>query len=153
MSINSTTLCILLSSLSFFAYVLSYFINPHMKSEFKRFNLEKTGLLIIILQFLGAVGLLVGLEINIILIISSLGLALLMFLGLAVRIKLKDSLWISLPALFYMSLKLITIKRITRQQDLPHWRVPPYNPAPSAYPRCWQSHSYNVPCNPNLLSW
>ena len=62
------------------------------------------GLLIIILQFLGAAGLLVGLEFNIILIISSLGLALLMFLGLSVRIKLKDSLWISLPAFFYMSL-------------------------------------------------
>tara|TARA_Y100000385_G_scaffold10134_1_gene10469 strand:- start:156 stop:416 length:261 start_codon:yes stop_codon:yes gene_type:complete len=75
-----------------------------MKSEFKRFNLEKMGLLIIILQFLGASGLLVGLKINIILIISSLGLALLMFLGLSVRIKLKDSLWISLPAFFYMSL-------------------------------------------------
>ena len=66
MIINSTTLCILLSSLSFFAYVLSYFINPHMKSEFKRFNLEKTGLLIIILQFLGAVGLLVGVVICVI---------------------------------------------------------------------------------------
>jgi len=104
MTINSTTLCILLSSLSFFAYVLSYFINPHMKSEFKRFNLEKMGLLIIVLQFFGAAGLLLGLEFNIILIISSLGLALLMFLGLAVRIKLKDSLWISLPALFYMTL-------------------------------------------------
>ena len=75
-----------------------------MKSEFKRFNLEKMGLLIIILQFLGASGLLVGLKINIILIISSLGLALLMFLGLSVRIKLKDSLWKSLPAFFYMSL-------------------------------------------------
>ena len=104
MTINSTILCILFSSLSFFAYVLSYFINPHMKSEFKRFNLEKMGLLIIILQFLGASGLLVGLKINLILIISSLGLALLMFLGLYVRIKLKDSLLISLPAFFYMSL-------------------------------------------------
>jgi hypothetical protein len=75
-----------------------------MKSEFKRFNLEKMGLFIIVLQFLGAAGLLVGLKINIILIISSLGLAILMLLGLAVRIKLKDSLWISFPALFYMSL-------------------------------------------------
>jgi hypothetical protein len=62
------------------------------------------GLLIIILQFLGASGLLVGLQINVILIISSSGLALLMFLGLVVRIKLKDSLWVSLPALFYMTL-------------------------------------------------
>ena len=117
MTIDSSTLCILLSSLSFFAYVSSYFINPHMKSEFKRFNLEKMGLLIIILQFLGAAGLLVGLEFNIILIISSLGLALLMLLGLAVRIKLKDSIWISLPALFYMILNAyIFLEAINYQQ-------------------------------------
>ena len=50
-------------------------------------------------------------------IISSLGLALLMFLGLAVRIKLKDSLWISLPALFYMTLNAyIFLEAINYQQ-------------------------------------
>ena len=75
------------------------------------------GLFIIILQFLGAAGLLVGLKINIILIISSLGLAILMLLGLAVRIKLKDSLWISLPALFDMSLNAyIFFQAINYQQ-------------------------------------
>tara|TARA_B110000977_G_scaffold10002_1_gene13100 strand:+ start:920 stop:1270 length:351 start_codon:yes stop_codon:yes gene_type:complete len=104
MTIDPLTICILLSSLSFFAYVSSYFITPHMKSEFKRFSLEKLGLLIIVLQFLGATGLLVGLKFNSILVVSSLGLALLMLLGLLVRARLKDSLWISLPAFFYMSL-------------------------------------------------
>ena len=95
---------IYISSLSFFAYCISYFTSPHMKSEFKRFNLEKLGLLTIILEFLGATGLLVGLLYNPILIISSGGLTLLMFLGTIVRIRLKDNLWISLPALFYMFL-------------------------------------------------
>ncbi|WP_223267238.1 hypothetical protein [Polaribacter sp. IC073] len=75
-----------------------------MKKEFKRFGLEKIGLLTIILQLIGATGLIVGLKFNSILTISSLGLALLMLSGLIVRIKLKDSLWISLPALFYMGL-------------------------------------------------
>jgi hypothetical protein len=98
------TVCILVSSLSFYVYVASYFISPHMKNEFKRFNLEKLGLLTIVLEFLGATGLLVGLKFNPILIISSLGIGLLMFFGLAVRIKLKDSLLISLPAGFYMLL-------------------------------------------------
>jgi hypothetical protein len=100
------TVCVLISSLSFYAYVASYFLSPHMKNEFKRFNLEKLGLLTIILEFLGATGLLVGLKFNPILIISSLGLALLMFLGLIVRIRLKDSIWISLPAGFFMGLNL-----------------------------------------------
>jgi hypothetical protein len=75
-----------------------------MKSEFKRFNLEKLGLIVIILQFLGATGLLVGLVFLPILIVSSFGLFLLMLLGLIVRIKLKDSIWISLPAFFFMVL-------------------------------------------------
>jgi hypothetical protein len=75
-----------------------------MKKEFKRFGLEKIGLLTIILEFIGATGLIVGLKFDPILTISSFGLALLMFSGLIVRIRLKDSIWISLPALFYMGL-------------------------------------------------
>lgn len=75
-----------------------------MKNEFKRFELEKLGLLTIILEILGASGLLIGLFINPILLISSSGLALLMLLGLILRIKLKDSFWVSIPALFYMGL-------------------------------------------------
>lgn len=77
-----------------------------MKQEFKRFNLEKLGLLTILLEFIGATGLLIGLKYNLILIVSSFGLALLMMLGLIVRIKLKDSIWISLPAAFFMVLNL-----------------------------------------------
>lgn len=75
-----------------------------MKNEFKRFGLEKMGLMTIILEILGATGLLVGLYFHFILIISSLGLALLMFAGVLVRIKMKDSILVSLPALFYMIL-------------------------------------------------
>lgn len=98
------TCCVLLSSFSFFAYIISYFVSPHMKNEFKRFNLEKLGLFTIILEFFGAVGLLMGLQFNLLLTLSSLGLGLLMFSGLIVRIRLKDSIWISLPAAFFMLL-------------------------------------------------
>lgn len=75
-----------------------------MKSEFKRFGLEKAGTLTAVLELLGAVGLLVGLKFPVILLISAGGLAILMFLGVAIRIKMKDSFWISLPALFFMIL-------------------------------------------------
>jgi len=93
-----------MSSLSFFAYSIYYFTSPHMKNEFKRFGLEKMGLLIILLQIMGALGLLVGLKFYFILMISSLCLALLMLAGLIVRINLKDSIWLSFPAFFYMVL-------------------------------------------------
>ncbi len=85
-------------------YGVSYFVSPNMKNEFKRFKLEKLGLLTIILEIVGALGLLIGFYFKPLLIISAGGLALLMFLGVIVRIRLKDSLWITLPALFYMGL-------------------------------------------------
>ena len=104
MTIN--TLCVLVSSFSFYAYVISYFILPQMKNEFKRFNLEKLGLLTIVLEFTGASGLLIGLKFDMFLTISSLGLSLLMLCGLLVRLKLKDNILIVLPAVFFMVLNL-----------------------------------------------
>ena len=103
-TMNLITVLILISSLSFLGYGIAYFISPQMKNEFKRFGLEKVGTLTAILELLGAVGLLVGLKIQFILLISAGGLAILMFLGVAVRVKVKDSIWISLPALFFMVL-------------------------------------------------
>lgn len=99
-------LLILFSSFSFLIYGISWFTSPHMKSEFKRFQLEKFGLLTAMLEMAGALGLLAGLMIRPLLLISSGGLALLMFFGVLVRFRVKDSLWVSLPALFYMVLNL-----------------------------------------------
>lgn len=101
---NLVNVMILISSLSFLGYGITYFISPQMKNEFKRFGLEKVGKLTAVLEILGAVGLLVGLKIQLILLISAGGLTILMFLGVAVRVKVKDSLLISLPALFFMIL-------------------------------------------------
>lgn len=75
-----------------------------MKNEFKRFGLEKFGVLTAILEIVGAVGLLVGLFLTPILLISSGGLALLMFFGLLARVRVKDSLRVSLPAILFMIL-------------------------------------------------
>lgn len=86
------------------AYGISYFTSVKMKSEFKRFGLEKVGALTAILEILGALGLLLGLKLRPILLISSGGLALLMLLGVAVRISVKDGIWVSLPAFFFMLL-------------------------------------------------
>lgn len=102
MDLNKTV--ILISSVSFYAYTVYYFTSSKMKSEFKRFGLEKFGLFVIMLQFFGATGLMIGLKFNTLLTLSSLGLALLMFSGLIVRLKIKDSVWVSLPATFYMVL-------------------------------------------------
>ena len=97
-------LLILLSSLSFLAYGILYFTSAHIKNEFKRFGLEKFGMLTAILEILGGVGLLVGYKILPILLISSGGLSLLMLLGLIARLRVKDSIWVSMPATFFMVL-------------------------------------------------
>ncbi|MDO8366801.1 MAG: DoxX family protein [Saprospiraceae bacterium] len=103
---NINKICILVSSLSFFAYVATYFTSSHMKDEFKRFGLENLALLTIILEFMGATGLMVGLIFKPVLTASSLGLALLMLVALIIRLKLKDSIWISSPSIFYMCLNI-----------------------------------------------
>lgn len=112
---NLLTVLILLSSLSFLGYGIAYFTSPQMKSEFKRFGLEKAGSLTAVLEIIGAVGLLVGLKVHLILLISAGGLAILMLLGVAIRIKVKDNLWKSLPALFFMFLNAYIFFR-----SLPH---------------------------------
>ncbi len=101
---NLNEILILVSSISFLVYGITYFTSSKMKEEFERFNLAKVGALTATLELLGALGLIVGLFQPIILLISSGGLSLLMLLGVLVRIKVKDSLWVTLPAFFYMLL-------------------------------------------------
>ena len=77
-----------------------------MHNEFKRFGLPKFAIFIGVLEILGGLGLLVGLKIPVILLLSSGGLALLMLLGVSVRIKIKDSILLSTPAFVLMLLNL-----------------------------------------------
>ena len=109
-------IAIYVSSLSFFIYFISYFISPFMKDEFKRLDLEAIGLLTITLELIGSIGLLVGIRFTPILLLASGGLALLMLFAILFRLKSKDTLWVSLPALFYMLLNtyifIETIKTI-----------------------------------------
>ena len=77
-----------------------------MKNELKRLKMEHLSRVIVICQFLGATGLFLGLFYNWLLVISSFGLAMLLLCGLIVRVKSKDNLFVSLPALFYMALNL-----------------------------------------------
>ena len=95
---------IFISSFSFILYGIAYFTSTKMKSEFKRFGLEKLGALTAVLELLGAFGLLIGMRFHPLLLVSAGGLAVLMLLGVVVRIQMKDSLLISLPATFYMLL-------------------------------------------------
>ncbi|MFV5686915.1 DoxX family protein [Flavobacterium sp. GB2R13] len=108
---NFLNVLIFFSAASFLIYGIAYFVSTNMKNEFKRFGLEKFGPLTAILELTGALGLFIGIENQTILILASGGLALLMLLGVCVRIKMKDSLLVSLPAFFYFVLNLYILYR------------------------------------------
>ena len=96
-----TTVLTLTSSTFFFAYGILCLRSDLMKREFKRFNLEKFRTLTGTLECLGALGLLVGFYLKPIAILSSGGLALLMFCGACVRLKIKDSFAKTSPAILF----------------------------------------------------
>ena len=73
-----------------------------MVREFKRYGLSKFRTLTGALEILGGAGLLIGTLFKPILLISSLGLALLMFLGTGTRIKVKDPWYEIIPAFVLM---------------------------------------------------
>jgi len=98
-----STILVLVSAGSFLFFgVYSFFLT----SEFKRYGLAKFQKLTGCLQLLGAIGLLVGLKVDLILSISALGLTLLMLLGFIVRLKVKDGVLLSLPSFLFMILNL-----------------------------------------------
>ncbi len=82
-----------------------------MRAEFERYKLPKlrllTGASQIILALMLAIGL--ALEIKFLIAISLLGLLVMMFVAILVRIKIKDPISKIIPAIFYLGLILMTI--------------------------------------------
>jgi uncharacterized membrane protein YphA (DoxX/SURF4 family) len=87
---------------AFVTYGISCLGSERMKAEFRRFGLERFRVLTGALEVLGGVGLLAGLLWPPALWISSGGLALLMMLGVGVRVRMNDGLLQTLPALLLM---------------------------------------------------
>ena len=98
---------VFLSSISFMGFALLYFTSKQRKIEFERFNLKKYGLYIVFLEFFGGICLIIGLFYTPLLLLSSGGLALLMFFGMLTRIKSKDKISDILPAIFLMFINAI----------------------------------------------
>ena len=87
-----------LSALLFLFYGVSCLSSRHMVAEFRRYRLPRFRTTIGALECLGALGLLVGQFSQPLLIAAAAGLALLMLLGIATRIRIGDSLLQMLPA-------------------------------------------------------
>jgi hypothetical protein len=77
-----------------------------MKLEFHRYGLSRYRQLTGYLEVLGGAGLIVGHYHHIILSISSAGLAVLMFLGVLVRLKSKDAMIEIAPAFILLTINV-----------------------------------------------
>ena len=98
---------ILFTGISFVLYGINSFISKRMKKEFKRWGLSNKRKTIACCQLIAGVGLMVGLEWNTILILSSAFLGVMMLVAIGVRIKIKDDISDILPAFAYLVLSLI----------------------------------------------
>jgi hypothetical protein len=92
---------ILFSALSFLGYGLGCFTSRHLKKEFVRFGFSAQRGLIGLLQICGSLGLMGGIWFPILGKAGAAGLALMMFVGILVRIKIRDSLLKTMPAVLY----------------------------------------------------
>ena len=98
---------IFISAITFIAYGLLCLLTDHMKIEFQRYGLSTFRKLTGTLELLGGIGLLVGeYYYSPLIMLSASGLALLMFLGVIVRLKTRDPLIEILPAFILMLLNL-----------------------------------------------
>ena len=95
---------ILFSASSFAVYGAACFLSDYLKQEFVRYRLGGERVLVGVLQMGASLGLLLGLEVPWIGRAAAAGLTLMMLLAVGVRIRIKDSLLQTLPALLYLFL-------------------------------------------------
>lgn len=100
--IGALTVMTLFSAASFVFYGISCLTSKRMQLEFERFGLAKQRALTGVLQLIGGLGLAIGFYSSFKLAaFSAAGLAILMLSGFVVRLKVKDSVVASAPALMY----------------------------------------------------
>lgn len=97
---------VVVSAVLFLFYGIACLSFEGMKRDFERFGLSHLRTLTGTLEVLGALGLILGQFWPPLLVISASGLALLMLVGVATRLRVLDSLGQTLPALVLMCVNL-----------------------------------------------
>ena len=102
---------IVFTAISFIIYGVNSFISNKMILEFERWGLGKRRKEIGSFQLACGVGMLIGLKLNFIMVISSVILIIMMLVAVYVRVKIKDNISEILPALAYLILALIIFQQ------------------------------------------
>lgn len=95
-----------LSVTLFLGYGVSCLFMGAMVEEFARYNLSRFRRLVGLLEVLGALGLLGSIVVPLLVFPSSVGLALLMALGVMTRVRVRDPLIEAIPAAVLMVINL-----------------------------------------------
>ena len=107
---NVYSIIIVFTAISFIIYGINSFISNRMILEFRRWGLEKRRKEIGGFQLASGLGILIGLHLNSILIVSSVGLIIMMIVAVYVRIRIKDNISEIIPALAYLILGIIILQ-------------------------------------------
>lgn len=94
----------LFSAISFLGYGAACFLSHDLKREFIRYRLGSQRALVGVLQMVAAIGLVAGLIEPWMGRTAAGGLTVMMLVAVGVRIKIKDSLLQTTPALLYLAL-------------------------------------------------
>ena len=98
---------VIFSGLSFLIFGYLCFFSSYFKNEFIRYGIPNFRKITGFFQSLGGLSLIIGVFIDQLAIIASLGLTILMILGVNVRLKIKDGLLKTMPAIFYAFLNAL----------------------------------------------
>ena len=104
---NCNLVILLFSAISFLFYGVSSFYSDRMILEYDRWGYKKFRKLIASLQFIAGFGLLIGLYFSLLLTLVSASLTLMMIAAIFVRIRVKDNITNTLPAILYAVLNFI----------------------------------------------
>jgi hypothetical protein len=99
----------LISGIGFILYGIQCLRSPFMRSEFERFGQARFRILTGWLEILGGAGVLVGMRFSPLAVFSASGLAILMAMGVAVRIRIGDRPLQFAPALFFCVLNALVV--------------------------------------------
>ena len=86
-----------------------------MANDFHRFGLDYLRIPTGVLELLGGAGLLIGLKWLLALRISSGGLALLMFIAFAIRMRMRDGIAVSIPSFTLIFLNLYILMKAQKR--------------------------------------
>ena len=107
----------ILSGVSFIFFGLACFFSNIFINEFYRYGLSEYRQIIGFFELLGGIGCILGIFDKRILMLSTLGLSVMMILGVTVRIKINDTFIQTLPALLYFILNVIIYIDIIKSKN------------------------------------